>query len=77
MGDKTVCFQVNDIKCDFWNELTEKVSRKYKNKSGEWEERNLQGYLRQLIYKVSKLTKEEINQIIDDNIIIKLEESKT
>ena len=66
VNDNTTCFQVRDIDSNKWNELSNNIDRKVFNKQKkEWTSRSLEDYFRELIYKLSKLPKEEINLIVE------------
>ena len=65
MSDNTTCFQIRGIEKEKWAELTNKIKRAVINKqTRKIERRSIENYFRQLIYKISKLDENDLNNMI-------------
>lgn len=54
MVNDTKCFSIREIECNKWKEFTDKVER----------DLSLEFYLREVIYKLAKLSREDIKSFI-------------
>ena len=76
MVNDTVTFQIRQIDSSVWCKLTNNIDRRILNGMKKWETRNLEEYFNSLFLKLSNLSKEDINKIVEPEIKIKLESNK-
>ena len=74
MVNNTKSFQIREIDTDKWNNLVNNIDRRVFDKNKKlWDNRNLEEYFKALIYKLSKLPKDSVNKIVENEVKIKIE----